>query len=101
VSKWTNHPAIEFFLRDCAFNRGPTGAARILQTALRVSVDGEVGPQTLKALRNAEADPGKLLSDMREARENYELRVAGRREQFWAGLVNRWNNARNYASSIA
>ena len=86
VTKWTTVPSIEAYLRDCTFNRGPGGAARILQMALGVTVDGGVGPETLGALRKAEKDPAKLLAAMRAAREQYELKVAGRRQEFWKGL---------------
>jgi hypothetical protein len=101
VAKWTSVPSIEAYLRDCAFNRGPGGAAKILQMALGVHVDGGVGPETLAALCEAEKDPPKLLAALRVARENYELRVAGRREKFWKGLVNRWDNSRDFASQLA
>jgi hypothetical protein len=100
VSKWTTVPAIEAYLRDCAFNRGPGGAAKILQMALAVNVDGVVGPETLGALRKAESDPARLLAALRVAREQYELRVAGRRGVFWRGLVNRWNNSLDFARNV-
>ena len=100
VAKWTTVPAIEAYLRDCAFNRGPGGAAKILQIALGVKVDGGVGPETLGALRQAEKDPPKLLAALRIAREQYELRVAGRREKFWKGLVNRWDGSLDFARNI-
>ena len=35
VAEWTNDAGVEFYLRDCTFNRGPTGAARILATCPR------------------------------------------------------------------
>jgi len=101
VSKWTTVPQIEAYLRDAAFNRGPGGAAKILQMALGVHVDGGVGPETLGALRMAEKDPDKLLTALRAAREQYELRVAGRRERFWKGLVNRWDNSLDFARHVA
>jgi hypothetical protein len=101
VSKWTTVPEIEAYLRDSAFNRGPGGAAKILQMALGVTVDGGVGPETLGALRKAEKDPPKLLAALRVAREKYEMRVAGRREKFWKGLVNRWDNSLAFAQGIA
>ena len=82
-------PEIEAYLRDCAFNRGLGGAAKILQMAFGVTVDGSVGPETLGTLRQAEKGPAKLLAALRVAREKYELRVAGRWENFWKGLVNR------------
>ena len=101
VSKWTGVPAIEAYLRDCTFNRGPGGAAKILQMALGVNVDGVVGLETLGALRKAESDPARLLATLRLAREQYELKVAGRRDKFWRGLVNRWDNSLDFARSIA
>jgi hypothetical protein len=101
VSKWTTVPGIEAYLRDCAFNRGPGGAAKVLQMALGVKVDGGVGPETLSALRKAEKDPGKLLAALRVAREQYEIRIAGRREKFWRGLVNRWDNSLDFARNVA
>lgn len=101
VSKWTTVPQIEAYLRDVAFNRGPGGAAKILQMALGVHVDGGVGPETLGALRMAEKNPDKLLTALRAAREQYELRVAGRRERFWKGLVNRCDNSLDFARRVA
>jgi Predicted Peptidoglycan domain len=101
VARWTTVPAIEAYLRDCAFNRGPGGAAKILQIALGVKVDGGVGPETLGALRQAEKNPAKLLAALRAARQQYELRVAGRREKFWKGLVNRWDNSLDFARNLA
>jgi hypothetical protein len=101
VSKWTTVPSIEAYLRDCTFNRGPGGAAKILQMALGVKVDGGVGPETLAALREAEKDPARLLAVLRVAREHYELRVVGRRPEFWKGLVNRWDKSLAFAQGIA
>lgn len=94
VSTWSAKsldPGIEFFLRDSAINRGPTGAAYILQHALGVNVDGRVGPVTRGALETAM--PSELLPKLRVAREWYE-REKGRdeRSKFWRGLVNRWNS---------
>ncbi len=89
----TTIPAIESYLRDCVFNRGATGAVKILQMALDVDADGEVGPNTKKAMAEAEKDPAHLLAGLRAAREAYELKVAGRRENLWKGLVSRWDKA--------
>src|SRR5215475_9473650 len=46
---WTAIPALEFYLRDCIFNRGAGGAARILQAALGVAQDGAIGQETREA----------------------------------------------------
>jgi hypothetical protein len=91
-------PGVQFFLRDCIFNRGLHGAARILQQAVRVHDDGIVGPITCKA---AEAfQPAALLMALRTAREGYERNVVGYRANFWKGLVNRWNNALKVAQKF-
>lgn len=101
VGGWSNNPGVEFYLRDCAFNRGPTGAARILQRAVGVAEDGEVGPITLAATRNK--TPDDLLNRLRSARESYERSPVGRNEssQFWKGLVNRWNGALTIARQFS
>lgn len=100
VTKWTQHPAIEAFLRDSVFNRGPRGALRILQLALGVIDDGNFGPKTRAALSEALKLPATLLHNLRRARETYERKVAppvGARAKFWNGLVNRWNKAYDFA----
>ncbi|HWA89475.1 MAG TPA: M15 family metallopeptidase [Rhizomicrobium sp.] len=95
AQSWTTIPALEFYLRDCVFNRGFGGAARILQRALAIPDDGVVGPKTRAAMAAAEADPAGLLARLRQAREQYERDVVHRDEKskFWKGLVNRWNGA--------
>lgn len=99
VKGWSKLPGVEFFLRDSCFNRGPTGAGKILQLALGFSgkdVDGKVGPKTRAALQEAEQRPfGKpdTLWELRKARERYEREYVGYRPQFWKGLVNRWDKA--------
>lgn len=98
VLKWSVPPAVEVFLRDCAFNRGPRGALRILQIAVRVIDDGSFGPVTRAAL--AKYPPSSLLTNLRAARELYEKKIAppvGTRAKFWNGLVNRWDNAASFA----
>jgi lysozyme family protein len=96
---WTTNAGVEFFLRDCIFNRGPTGAAKILQIALGVGVDGAVGGETRNALSKIEPDP--LLEKLRAARERYEDMVAPGRPNLRAGLVNRWNKALADAKKFA
>jgi uncharacterized protein (TIGR02594 family) len=105
VVGWSDDAGVEFNLRDCAFNRGPTGSARIFQRALiglgydlgssgpwRDGEDGEVGELTLAA--SAASNAAMLITRLRTARESYERNPVGRDEtsQFWRGLVNRWNN---------
>lgn len=93
AASWSLLDSVDLFLRDCAFNRGPGGSAKILQRAVRVPVDGTVGRMTLSALREWETRPLVLLARLRVARERYEIDVAGIRPQFWKGLENRWDNA--------
>lgn len=102
AATWTRIPGIESYLRDCMFNRGRGGAARILQRALGVNDDGAVGKQTKDAMSIAENKPADLLTKLRAAREQYERDPVGRDEtsHFWAGLVNRWNKALEIAKSF-
>lgn len=95
VLLWTSNVALECYLRDCSFNRGPRGSARILQRALGVNDDGFVGAQTKAAIAARETDPPRLLADLRRTREQYERDIAKRDENspFWKGLVSRWNKA--------
>ena len=58
--------AIAFMHFDASVNHGLTGAARLLQRAVRrqgsdIDVDGEIGPLTMAAL--AKADEARLLAD--------------------------------------
>ena len=85
---------------DAAFNRGPTGAVRILQDALGLPADGIAGPRTKSALQEAEADPEKLLGDLRAARERYERRTRDESSPFWKGLSNRWDRQHEDSRSM-
>ena len=102
AASWTRVPAIESYLRDCVFNRGAGGGARILQRAVGVDDDGSVGQLTKAAVATAEANASALLASLRAAREQYERDVAHRDEtsKFWNGLVNRWNKAIDVAKSF-
>lgn len=91
ASGWTPYAGVEFYLRDSVFNRGPKGAARILQRALGVPDDGEIGPTTRDVMAALTAD--EILTKLRAGREDYERNVVGYRANFWRGLVNRWDKA--------
>ena len=88
---WTPYAGVEFYLRDFVFNRGPKGAARILQRGLGVDDDGEIGPTTRAAMDRL--TPDEILTKLRAGREDYERNVVGYRANFWRGLVNRWDKA--------
>jgi len=94
AGNWAGNWRTALFLRDTAFNRGPGGAARILQHALGVPIDGSVGPVTRQALRAVEqADTPAFILRLRKSREWYERTHARRNEAspYWRGLVNRWD----------
>jgi hypothetical protein len=93
AASWTSNPAIEFYLRDCVFNRGSGGAAWILQRAVGVETDQVVGSHTLTAVARDEARPLELLGKLRQSREAYERLRRNESSRFWRGLVNRWDNA--------
>lgn len=100
ADRWTPHDSVEFYLRDCTFNRGAGGAAKIYQMALGVRVDGNIGPLTRD--EGAHVDPVDFLPQIRAARERYEREIVRRDEQspFWRGLVNRWDKALAFAAEF-
>ncbi len=102
VKSWVNNPAIEFFLRDCCFNRGPAGAAKILQIALGggLKLDGAVGPITRAAIAKFHERSVLLLARLRAARERYEEIVAPNRPNLRAGLENRWDKVLDRALDV-
>jgi hypothetical protein len=76
---------------------------RILQLAIGVADDGKFGSVTKSALDKALKNPSSLLVSLRNAREQYEIRVAppvGARKAFWNGLVSRWNKALEFSQSL-
>lgn len=100
AQNWTDQAGYEFFLRDCILNRGPTGAAEILQMAVTPNnVDLEVGPSTRAALAALPFETG--IMKLRDARERYEDKKYGKANRQakgqWEGLLNRWNKARDQA----
>ncbi len=95
-------PCLESYLRDIVFNRGQRGCVKTLQLALGFTgnlVDGKWGKLSKARMAKAEQDPRALLLALRKARETYERDYVGYRENFWRGLVNRWDGALRVASS--
>ena len=75
---------------DCAVNCGVQAAARILQRALKIKDDGDIGPVTLAAVRAA--DPARLVERLLLERVAYYSDIALRRSQlrtFLAGWLSR------------
>lgn len=102
VTAWTTVVALEAMLRDCSFNRGGHGAARILQRALKVDDDGYIGHETKAALATYPGTSEDLLTAIRAAREQYERDVAHRDESspFWRGLAKRWDDALAFSKTF-
>lgn len=65
---------VDLALFDFAVNSGPDRAARVLQAALRVAADGEIGPVTLAAAEAA--DPKRLVNDLCDRRLGFLRRLA-------------------------
>ncbi len=103
---WHSDIRVQSFLRDCRFNRGPGGAAKILQHSLKVAetytgeIDGDVGINTITASNKHTAED--LLPRLLLSRQWYERVIVGRNEnsEFWSGLTNRWINAFQVSLSI-
>ncbi len=93
AATWSKNEALQFFLRDCIFNRGETGATKIMQIALGTKPDGKAGPITKLALADQERFPALLLAKLRRARETYENIVAPGRANLRKGMINRWDNS--------
>ncbi len=94
VADWHPDSRVGFFLRDCAFNRGPTGAGTIYQIAIKSAgfkigrVDGRVGDKTKAAGAKLAAED--LIFRLVNARQTYERRKRSEKSSFWVGLSNRW-----------
>lgn len=97
AAKWTTNHAIEFAMRDCIFNRGETGASKILQIAVGATVDGKIGKLTKARVAELANKPFALLARIRAGRQTYENMVAPNRPNLRQGLENRWDNATEYA----
>jgi uncharacterized protein (TIGR02594 family) len=91
-------PALAVMHFDAAVNHGVAGAMRMLQQALAVAVDGEVGPETLGAAKT------------RPIRETLHAYAAIRRQRyralphFWRfgrGWLNRVDRTLAFASALA
>jgi lysozyme family protein len=103
------NPAIEFVLRDTAFNRGVKGAATVLQIALGMTaIDGVVGSLTHREFARQLKDlgPEHLLRRLTQARQTYERtsypwKKSARDEssKFWKGLNSRWAKAHQVATT--
>lgn len=62
-------PGLALIVFDAAINNGPGQAARWLQSALGVTVDGAIGPATRAALQKANAE--EVLTSVHAARVHF------------------------------
>lgn len=76
---------VDLALFDGGVNQGTGRAARLLQAALKVSVDGIIGPVTLGAARSA--DPPKLLNEFMAQR----MRAYGRLSRLFRTFGLGWS----------
>jgi lysozyme family protein len=96
-------PGTRFAILDAAFNRGPGGAAWIVQQALKslsysVAIDMQWGPKTRALLESADVEKSaQLLGALHKWRERYEIEKVGKRDNFWKGLVSRWGKVLSLA----
>jgi hypothetical protein len=98
---------IQYLVRDIAFNRGPGGA----NAAIRMAIGDRPGSKTT-AHRNLTADelsraqemasnePQKFAAALTQARADYEYRFVGKRDEFDAGLRNRWAQGQKTAMGL-
>jgi lysozyme family protein len=81
---------------DCAMNSGVHQAAIILQRCLGVADDGNIGPKTLAAMNEKDAD---VLAILAIAEREHFYRVLAEKKprlnRFLAGWINRIESLRN------
>lgn len=78
---------LALFHFDASVNHGVAGAARLLQKAAGVEADGEIGPQTLRAI--AEQDTAALVT-----------RYAQERRARYRSLAHFWRFGRGWLSRV-
>lgn len=83
---------------DAGVNHGVNGAARLLQTSLGVAVDGEIGPQTLRAVA---ARPIKDLIDRYAQARRARYRALPHFWRFGRGWLNRVTATTDLAHALA
>lgn len=86
---------IDLALFDCGVNQGTGRAARLLQAALRVDVDGIIGPVTLAAA--SDADRMALLNEFMARR----MRAYGRLTRLFRTFGLGWSRRLMSAHSLA
>jgi lysozyme family protein len=85
---------VDYLYFDFAVNAGPSRAAKTLQAALGVIQDGVIGPNTLRAIK--EADPVKLIDKFTDAKEAF-YKSLKTFSVFGRGWLNRCNDSKKEA----
>lgn len=76
---------IDYLYFDMAVNAGPDRAARLLQEALAVNVDGRIGPVTREAIRHV--NPEKIIERYSTIKANWYRSL--HQPRFLKGWLNR------------
>lgn len=108
IRKWLPDsfvPVTEMILRDTCFNAGPGGAARVVQMAFDLSVDGVVGSKSRQALAGSLSSNGDMNTAIRLHGARWEY-MHGKSQnpgkaQFWKGWRNRMARCTEVALSLS
>jgi len=85
---------VDLVVFDMAVNSGPSRAARTLQAALGVQVDGKIGPQTIQAAKVVH--PSGLISDYCKSRLAFLRSLDG-----WTTFAGGWKARVEDVGSVA
>ena len=88
---------MDYLVFDAAVNMGVGQAVRLLQRALGVVADGAIGPNTMKAIN--EADTKKLIDDFSAQKELF-YRSLGTFATFGKGWLRRVAEVKQAALSM-
>ena len=77
---------LDYAAFDFAINAGPVASKKMIQRALGVVVDGSIGPNTLKAM--SEADPKQLMQKFSDAKTAF-YKGLGNFNVYGAGWLKR------------
>ena len=89
---------LDLMMLDTAVNMGPGAAARLLQTALGLEADGQLGPRTLQTARTADAI--RVIAAFADLRDERYRRLAGF-PTFGRGWLRRLDTVRAQALAWA
>lgn len=87
---------VDYMYFDMAVNAGPSRATKLLQVALRVPVDGRIGPITRGAIRLA--NPRTLLEKFTQAKRDFYIGL--HQPRFTRGWLNRCDHVRANALQL-